>query len=230
MADGEDAGRLPSAALVSYRSCVSPERIAELLAPFLAGAELAPEPLAQIARYMELLLRWNQRLNLTAVRDQESIVTRHFGESLFAARLLAPRPDEAVLDFGSGAGFPGLPLAIASPQARVTLLEAQQKKATFLREVVRALALENVVVFARRGEEFTGRAALVTLRAVERFATSLTTAAGLVEPGADGRLALLIGAAQVPEAQALVPALKWETPVPVPLSTARVLLVGQNQR
>jgi 16S rRNA (guanine527-N7)-methyltransferase len=207
---------------------VSPERIAELLAPFLAGAQLAPQQLERLAQYLELLLRWNQRLNLTAVREQENIVTRHFGESLFAARLLAPQPHETVLDFGAGAGFPGLPLAIAAPQSRVTLLEAQQKKATFLREVVRALGLAHVTVFARRAEEFTGRAALVTMRAVERFATSLPQAAGLVGPR--GRLALLIGAAQVSDAQALVSALKWEAPVAVPLSTARVLLVGQNQR
>src|ERR1022692_1287749 len=117
-------------------------RIAELLGPFLGGEPLSPDLAAQLQAYLELLLRWNARINLTAVRDPEQIVTRHFGESLFAARVLrdtgALAAGATLADVGSGAGFPGIPIQLFAPDVRVTLIESQNKKATFLREVVRA--------------------------------------------------------------------------------------------
>src|SRR5207248_10920276 len=103
--------------------------------PFLESDELAAPHLAQLSAYLELLLRWNRRINLTAVREPHEIVTRHFGESLFAARhLLPPATTLEVADLGSGAGFPGLPLKIIRPLARVALIESQSKKSTFLNE------------------------------------------------------------------------------------------------
>ncbi|MGB9145730.1 MAG: 16S rRNA (guanine(527)-N(7))-methyltransferase RsmG, partial [Acidobacteriaceae bacterium] len=89
-------------------------------------------PLAiQLDAYLALLLRWNARMNLTAVRDPESILRRHFAESLFAAEHIPPGV-ATLLDFGSGAGFPGIPIAIARPEIAVTLAESQNKKAAFL--------------------------------------------------------------------------------------------------
>lgn len=198
----------------------------------------------QISSYLDLLLRWNARVNLTAVREPDAIITRHFGESLFAARHLFPsaraawgEPPSAVQagrgseparvsDFGSGAGFPGLPIKIWSPHVHLTLIESNQKKATFLREVIRRLSLHSVAVFSGRAEDFPGQAEVVTLRAVERFERSLPVAARLVPPG--GRLALLIGDAQVARSQELVPNFRWQEPISIPLSANRMLLIGSS--
>jgi 16S rRNA (guanine527-N7)-methyltransferase len=203
-------------------------RIAKLLAPFLA-IRLAPTQLQNISTYIDLLLRWNQKLNLTAVRDPEHIVTRHFGESLFAAQHLfaapqaEPRPHLA--DVGSGPGFPGLPIKIFCPQLRVTLIESHHKKATFLREVIRALTLTDIDVFTGRAQDFPPSCCdLVTLRAVERFEHVLPVAARLVRPRA--RIALLLGQSQVSRASELLPSFTWRDPVAIPLSSARVLLQG----
>src|ERR1700678_876525 len=106
-------------------------KIATLLAPYLAPP---PEILPQLSLYLDLLLKWNARTNLTAIRDPEEIVRRHFGESLFAAQHIGT-PD-TLLDLGSGAGFPGPPIALLHPRISVTLAESQNKKATFLREAI----------------------------------------------------------------------------------------------
>jgi 16S rRNA (guanine527-N7)-methyltransferase len=202
-------------------------RIADLLAPFLAGGPSTPKQLEQISTYLDLLLRWNTRINLTAVRKPEAIVTRHFGESLFAAAYLL-RPDQALgaIDVGSGAGFPGLPLKIHAPAIRLTLIESNRKKATFLKEVVRALALERVEVFAGRAQDIPSRGELVTLRAVERYDQILPVAARLVAPG--GRLTLLIGSPQADRTPELLPGFVWDHPVLVPHSAARVIMVGKT--
>jgi 16S rRNA (guanine527-N7)-methyltransferase len=204
--------------------------LAGLLLPFLP-APLTQAQLAALAAYLELLLHWNARINLTAVRRPEEIVTRHFGESLFAAsQLLTPDSHLHALDVGSGAGFPGLPLKIYAPDIRLTLIESQNKKATFLKEVVRALALPNVAIFAGRAEACTERADLVTLRAVERFEAVLPVAASLLRAGQPARLALLIGAPQAERARAVLPRLTWGAPWPIPQSSARVLMVGSSKQ
>ena len=202
-------------------------RIAELLEPF--QTPLSTAQLNNISTYIDILLRWNARINLTAVRDPEEIVTRHFGESLFAARHLFPanrqRPTtNDVVDVGSGAGFPGVPIKLWAPDVRLTLIESNHKKATFLREVSRALTLTDVNVFAGRAQDFAAKAQTVTLRAVERFETALPTARQLLSAG--GRIALLIGQAQMDRAKELAPDLLWSNPVPIPLSTNRILAIG----
>jgi 16S rRNA (guanine527-N7)-methyltransferase len=204
---------------------MEPDRLRALLAPFVTG--LTGAQLQQLGDYLGLLLKWNRRINLTAVRSEEEIVTRHFGESLFAAEhLLETRNSklETAFDLGSGAGFPGLPLKIYAPTMHVTLIESRQKKAAFLREVIRVLELPGIDVFAGRAESLTRTAGLVTLRAVERFAEALPAAACLLAPG--GRLALLIGASQADAARRLLPALTWQEPVAIPHSRSRTLLVG----
>lgn len=216
-------------------------RIAELLAPFLGespegrghqGAALSPAQLRDISRYIDILVRWNARINLTAVRQPEEIVTRHFGESIFAARHLFPsghpvaRPH--VIDVGSGAGFPGLPIKLWVPDVDLTLIESSQKKATFLREVVRNLELTSAEVFAGRADAFAGpRAEVVTLRAVERFESIIPAAAGLVK--ACGRMVVMIGEAQLKRVRELVPGLKWDMPVRLPLSSNRVMIIGSKE-
>jgi 16S rRNA (guanine527-N7)-methyltransferase len=246
-------------------------RIAELLQPFLAlpasshsgpaqaGAEpadLSAAQLQDISTYIDILVRWNARINLTAIRDPEDIVTRHFGESLFAARHLLPGEKStlittataisgraalqgrvsgqervgalapvSVADIGSGAGFPGLPLKLWAPHISLTLIESNHKKAAFLREVARALTLTDVDIQNVRAESLPPATfGLVTLRAVERFASILPTAASLIAPA--GRLALLVGAAQQDEAHTTLPHLTWLAPTAIPNSRSRVLLVG----
>jgi 16S rRNA (guanine527-N7)-methyltransferase len=210
---------------------MDPARIAELLAPFLR-MPLLPEQLKYISMYIDILLRWNQKLNLTSVRDPESIVTRHFGESIFAAQnLFATSPDSLQslrsVDVGSGAGFPGLPIKICLPELAVTLIESNHKKATFLREVIRSLTLTEIDVFTGRAEAFPAHSGeLVTMRAVERFETVLPAAARLVR--FPGRIGLLIGQSQVPRVAALLPHFSWSDPLPIPMSTARILLIGES--
>jgi 16S rRNA (guanine527-N7)-methyltransferase len=231
---------------------MDPARIAELLQPFLAShpggcavASLSESQLCSISMYIDILARWNQKLNLTSVRQPEDIVTRHFGESLFAARHLFPSGPPGstvetpgvvkagsaaarVVDVGSGAGFPGLPIKIWRPTLSLTLIESNHKKATFLREVIRTLTLTDIDVFAGRSEDYPPvSATLVTLRAVERFESAVAAAAHLV--ATPGRLALLMGSSQAIRLPKLAPQFLWSPPVLTPLSSSRVLLVGTTR-
>jgi 16S rRNA (guanine527-N7)-methyltransferase len=249
-------------------------RIAELLEPFLQPVSMASschsepsrrlgeEPavpfldqVQSISTYIDVLLRWNARINLTAIRAPEEIVTRHFGESLFAARHLFPvRSGRAALqslpracrggrvtshkeigasapasvaDVGSGAGFPGLPIKLWAPHISLTLIESNHKKAAFLREVTRALTLTNVNIQNTRAESIPPATYdTVTLRAVERFESILPTAAALVAPG--GRLALLISSAQETQPRSTLPDLIWSEPTPIPQSRSRILLIARR--
>jgi len=211
---------------------MSPERISELLQRFLApGVQLSENQLNSISTYIDILLKWNARMNLTAVRQPEQIVQRHFGESLFAVQKLFPDRTKLeklprVLDVGSGAGFPGIPIKIWASHISVTLIEANQKKATFLREVARLLTLMDIDVFCGRAETYEKHADVVTLRAVERFEAVLPIAISKVE--ANGRLALLIGQSQIAGARRLAPKLHWDDPIVVPESSNRVILVGRT--
>jgi 16S rRNA (guanine527-N7)-methyltransferase len=222
---------------------MDPARISDLLVPYIPHPLLS-EQIQQLSTYLDLLVRWNARVNLTAIRDPESIVTRHYGESLFAATHLfpmsptsiagstSPKPvldavsqGATVVDIGSGAGFPGIPIRIWSADIRLTLIESNHKKVAFLREVCRALRLTNVDVFDGRAEDFSAAADLVTLRAVERFREILPVAGGMVTEG--GRFALLIGARQVDTALSL-PSISWTPALPVPASRERVVLIGMR--
>ena len=199
------------------------------------SAVLSPAQLQNISTYIDLLLRWNARINLTAIRNEEEIVTRHFGESLFTARHLFPRitqvPAEqssaSLIDIGSGAGFPGLPIKICAPEIQVTLIESNQKKATFLREVIRTITLTDINVFHGRAENHPNQANVVTLRAVEHFNTTLPIAANLVAPG--GRLAILIGESQMATLKHLSPTFAWRDPIQIPMSSSRILALGQRE-
>lgn len=204
-------------------------RIATLLQPYLP--DVSTELAAQLQTYLDLLLRWNARINLTSVRDPEQIVTRHFGESLFAARVLreagALAPGASLCDVGSGAGFPGIPIKLFAPELKLTLIESHHKKATFLREVERALCLSHIVVHGGRAETWGSRADVVTLRAVEKFAAVLSLAASLVEER--GTLCLLIGEAQ---AQVAASALghNWQpaTSRSIPESAGRIVWIARR--
>lgn len=175
-------------------STLSEERIARLVEPFV-GKDTPEGLYAQLSAYLDLLTKWNARTNLTSIREPEEVVRRHFGESLFAGMQLRPRiEDEAtLLDFGSGAGFPGIPIQLLLPTIRVTLAESQGKKASFLREVVRTLGIDTEV-WAGRVEampEVAGMNAhaqarqfdVVTLRAVDNMKMAMAEARRRVNVG-----------------------------------------------
>lgn len=154
---------------------MTPETMAALLKPYVQGG-VAPQLAAQLVDYLELLLKWNARTNLTAIRDPEEIVRRHFGESLFLGAHL--RDCSTLLDFGSGAGFPGVPVQLLRPEIAVTLAESQGKKAAFLREVVRHFGLQTEV-WASRVEAMPSerRFDAVALRAVDKMDSAVREAA-----------------------------------------------------
>ncbi len=202
--------------------CVETAAIAQLLEPFI---ELHESRLRAISTYIDLLLKWNARINLTGIRESGEIVQRHFGESLFAAKyLLEQQMPQTAIDLGSGAGFPGVPFAMLAPEVQVTLIESQQKKATFLKELVHALGLKNVKVFGDRAENYPGTADLVMLRAVEKFTRALPMAARLAKAG--GRIALMIGSRQTEPTRKLSSDVNWANGIDVPCGTSRQLLIG----
>jgi 16S rRNA (guanine527-N7)-methyltransferase len=168
-------------------STLTEARIQTLLAPYLGDAETPAHLYSQLSDYLDLLVKWNARTNLTAIRDPEQMVVRHFGESLFCGRHLASRIPHpaALLDFGSGAGFPGLPIQLLLPELRVTLGESQNKKASFLREVTRTLNLPHTEVWAKRIEDMPAATTFqaVTLRAVDNMEAALAAARPRVASG-----------------------------------------------
>ena len=143
---------------------------------------------AALLDYLELLARWNATYNLTAVRDPLAMVTQHLLDSLAVAHLIR---GDTLADVGSGAGLPGVPLAILAPQRQVTLIDANGKKTRFLREAVRALRLANVRIESIRVEAATGQYDTVTARAFAALPDMLRLAGHLLAP--DGVLVALKG-------------------------------------
>lgn len=134
-----------------------------LQAEFLPYGSLSPGQLDRLEKHHELMMRWNERLNLTRISDLEEVVRFHYCESLFVGRVLPAGP-LSIGDFGSGAGFPGFPLAVARPDLRVTLIESDARKSVFLREASRGL--QNVTVVQNRFEQYRGTFDWVVSRAV----------------------------------------------------------------
>jgi 16S rRNA (guanine527-N7)-methyltransferase len=178
----------------------------------------------QFSAYLGLLLRWNVRLNLTAIREPGQIIRRHFVECAFAAQHL-PMDIESLLDYGSGAGLPGIPFAICRPEIRVTLAEAQGKKASFLREAVRTVGT-GTEVYDGRVETITKGSAFhaVSMRAVEKMELAIPIALRLVER----YLALLATERSAPSYEKLAHELKWMEPVRLPNSDQMILAIGRR--
>lgn len=163
----------------------------------VAGADVGPRLNDQLAQaglprldsgtterfrlYLSLILKWNTRTNLTGIRDIDGILARHFVESIACAHAI-PAEVNTLLDFGSGAGFPGVPISLLRPAIAVTLAESHGKKAAFLQEVVRSLGI-GAKVHHGRAEVSNAQFDCVTLRAVERMPEAVKAAAGLVRVG-----------------------------------------------
>jgi 16S rRNA (guanine527-N7)-methyltransferase len=173
--------------------------------------------------YLSLILRWNTRVNLTAIRDEEGILSRHFVESIACARAL-PHSIATMLDFGSGAGFPGIPIALCRPEISVTLAESQGKKAAFLHEALRVLGIP-AKIHTGRAETLTTEFDCVTLRAVDRMGLAVQAALQLVCPG--GWLALMTTRSELEGLKAAAGAeFSWARVIALPGSEERVLALG----
>lgn len=149
-----------------------------------AGLGVLPDlALERLAIYGNLLVKWNSRMNLTAIRDPLGILQRHLVESIAASRAL-PASVKNLLDFGSGAGLPGIPIAICRLEIEVTLAESQSKKAAFLAEVARSIGV-NIRIHAGRVEALpmAARFDVVALRAVDRMIEAIGEARGRVAVG-----------------------------------------------
>jgi 16S rRNA (guanine527-N7)-methyltransferase len=186
--------------------------------------ELPPNAYDQFETYLELLLRWNLRMNLTAVREPEAIIRRHFVECAFAAQHL-PRDITTLLDYGSGAGLPGIPIAICRPEIRVTMAEAQGKKSAFLSEALRVIRLAGEV-FSGRVETMPAQLVFdaVAMRAVEKLALALPVAI----QRSRNYLVLFTTRESSPSFRAHAPELRWLEPVPIPNTEHIVMAIGQR--
>lgn len=223
-AQAERRGIAPAVSLTMSTDSLTPEAIAELLAPYIVHAGQAAIPndiYGQLALYLQLILKWNARINLTAIRNPEEIVHRHFGESIFAGLHLGPC--DSLLDLGSGAGFPGIPIQLVRPELSVTLAESRARKAAFLREAIRTLSLK-IEVWADRAEILPAhcRFDTVTLRAVDDMDLAVIEAARRAE-----RRILLLGTRG-----AIYPTLphtfRFAEPIPLPNSREGVLLIADR--
>jgi 16S rRNA (guanine527-N7)-methyltransferase len=181
-----------------------------------------------IQKYMQILRHWNEKLNLTAIRDPLEILYRHFCECMYAA-VAAPGDFGRLADIGSGAGFPGIPLKIARPEIELFLVESNIKKGTFLAEAVRELELVNARVLISRYEELSEELApldYVCSRAVGEFGPFLEWAAS--DRLSARRTLLWIGGRDIDEVRKSSH-WEWQEPILVPQSLRRYLLVGTKK-
>jgi 16S rRNA (guanine527-N7)-methyltransferase len=187
-----------------------------------------PEQLSMIQRYITMLLAWNEKVNLTAIRDPLEILYRHFCESMYAVTAV-PLQAGRLADVGSGGGFPGLALKIARPELQVFLIESNVKKATFLAEVVRELYLIDTPVLVSQYEELGEEVApldFVCSRALGEFDKFLRWAHS--ERIGATQAILWVGGRDV-DAIKKIDGWLWKDPIPIPRSLQRFLLVGARQ-
>jgi 16S rRNA (guanine527-N7)-methyltransferase len=190
----------------------------DLLRDRLGGiAELTDAQAEALESHYNLLILWNRTLNLTAIRDLPEVVERHYCESIFLAARLPAGPLR-IVDVGSGAGFPGFPVAVYRPDCLVTLVESHQRKAVFLQEAARSLP--NVRVLARRAEqvEEDDEFDLAVSRAVSY--RDLSPSVRVLAPAA-----YLLGGAESAPAEM---GFEWEPPVPLPWGKQRYLRIGHR--
>jgi len=202
---------------------ISDAQIHQGLAPY--GVLPDGDLLDRIRDYISLLLLWNQKISLTTVTRPEEIIRFHFGESFFAATRV-PIENGRLADVGSGAGFPGIAIAMLSTNVRVTLIESNLKKSAFLSEAIRKLELSNArVVRTRMGDfdeeilDFVTARALGLYEEVARWSSRVLTASG--------RLILWVGeddGAVIARSSGW----RWQNPIRIPRSRRRVLLVGSR--
>ncbi|WP_303784617.1 16S rRNA (guanine(527)-N(7))-methyltransferase RsmG [Azovibrio restrictus] len=189
------------------------------------GLDLPAKAVDQLLAYRDLMLKWNRTYNLTALKDPARMVSHHLLDSLAILPWIA---GPELLDVGSGAGLPGIPLAIARPDLRVTLVDAVQKKAAFQRQAAIELGLANVQALHGRVEELQGRYGMITSRAFADLADFVRLTRSLLAPG--GRWLAMKGLAPEQELAALPAGVQVAGlhPLQVPgLDAARHLVILQ---
>jgi 16S rRNA (guanine527-N7)-methyltransferase len=174
------------------------------------GIALVPLHIEKLLAYLAMLAKWNKVYNLTAVRDETKMVSHHLLDSLAVLPHISAK---RLLDVGSGGGLPGIPLAIARPQMRVTLLDSNQKKAAFLKQAAIELELGNVEVTSDRVEEFDAPEGynVIISRAFADLGEFLSAARHLLAPG--GRLVAMKGVVPHEEMNHLPTGFKVESAV-----------------
>jgi 16S rRNA (guanine527-N7)-methyltransferase len=205
---------------------LSEQTIRRALGEFSLEADA--DQVLKIQQYIKILLAWNAKLSLTAIRDPFEILYRHFCESMYAG-VAVPVETGRLADVGSGAGFPGLPLKILRPNLQVFLIESSIKKATFLAEVIRELGLADVRVLVNRFEELSEEVApldFVCSRAVGEFQPLLEWAGS--KRVTAKQVILWIGARDLLEIRR-IRSWEWREPILVPHSLRRLLLVGARK-
>jgi 16S rRNA (guanine527-N7)-methyltransferase len=205
-------------------STISNLQITRALSVF--GISPSSDQIAMVREYVLLLLKWNQSISLTTIADPDEIVGRHFGESMFASRLM-PVESCRLADVGTGPGFPGLPLKILSPKMELVLIESNKKKYAFLSEVVRSLGLKGVEVLPERFEQIrpeTLKVNLISARALGEFKQLLRWSAQALPLG--GHVMLWLGADDATRV-ATNPAWIWEPATRIPDSQRRFILIGR---
>jgi 16S rRNA (guanine527-N7)-methyltransferase len=212
--------------VASVEKPLSPETIRRGLSPF--QVQVNDEQVLKIQEYMGILRHWNEKLNLTAIRDPLEILHRHFCESMFGAMAVSITCGR-LADIGAGPGFPGLALKILRPELELILVESNIKKGTFLAEVVRDLGLANTRVLISRYEELSEELApldFVCARALGEHQAFLKWAAG--ERLAANQVVLWIGGRDLEEIRKS-PHWEWREPIGVPQSLQRFLMVGTKK-
>lgn len=158
------------------------------------GVELSSQAAERFELYLSLIVKWNIKINLTAIDEPREVVIKHFLDSLIVCRAL-PEGPFAAADIGSGAGFPGIPVKLARPDMEITLVEPARKKAVFLRQAARELGLAGVTVSEDKIEQFAGKQAgrldVVLSRAFRDPDRLLPLAGPLLSPA--GRIVLALG-------------------------------------
>ncbi len=171
------------------KAVIDPEFLKRLLSSGAKdlGMELSDAQLDSFILYLAELKKWNRKINLTAVRDDRDIVIKHFLDSLAYRKGFIPTPGMALLDMGSGAGFPALPLKIAYPEITVTMVESVKKKASFLRHIIMMLKIQRAEVIDRRtgelADSFEAAFDVVTARAFSDMKSALTEGRRFLKPG-----------------------------------------------
>jgi 16S rRNA (guanine527-N7)-methyltransferase len=179
--------------------------------------DLPATKIAVLETHYELLMRWNKTINLTSINELETIVERHYCESIFLGLHLPAKP-VSIADIGSGAGFPGIPIAVLRPDCTVTLIESHQRKAVFLREASRKLA--NVRVVSKRAEQVTEQFDVAVSRAVSY--QDLERSLGKL-----ASICMLLSGAETPPAKI---GFVWDPPIALPWGNQRFLRVSRETR
>ena len=205
---------------------LSDDFIAQTLRPY--SVSTTPQLSESIRTYIDLLLRWNRKIALTTITDPAEILRFHFGESMFAISQVPIRHGR-LADVGTGAGFPAVPIGMVVPDLECILIESNQKKATFLAEVVRTLKLDHVKVYRDRMESYPVSSLSLDFsisRALGIHENFLSWSAARLNPS--GKVILWLGDDDASEILANS-SWSWSPPMKIPDSQRRVLLMGSRR-